>query len=142
MAATQEKRDLDLENLSLSSRQINEKHIPGEDPGAPIPEFPGSEKNEDIQDIKGEILDAGSLDDEEDLEESIRLVPKIVRELVSMEDDPNTPTVTFRSAALARSVALDAANWMTTGSSSMFVENSLSREYWLAAKTLARIMGV
>lgn len=62
-----------------------------DDPVAPVPHYPGEKA-----DVKGELEnDVGSLEDEE-VEESIRLVPKIVRELVSMDDDPTLPTVTFR----------------------------------------------
>lgn len=78
-----------------STPDHNEKsqhfQTPEDDPVAPVPHYPG-EKSE----VKGELEnDAGSLEDEE-VEESIRLVPKIVRELVSMDDDPTLPTVTFR----------------------------------------------
>lgn len=66
-----------------------------EDPAAPIPHFPGESKDDIKNELKALEADAGSLDEEE-LEESIRLVPKIVRELVSMDDDPTLPTVTFR----------------------------------------------
>jgi len=66
-----------------------------DDPVAPIPHYPGDSKDDIKNEYKALEADAGSLDEEE-LEESIRLVPKIVRELVSMEDDPTLPTVTFR----------------------------------------------
>lgn len=74
---------------------VHKGKVPEEDPVAPIPHFPSEEKS-DIKDELGAFeADAGSLEEEE-LEESIRLVPKIVRELVSMDDDPTLPTVTFR----------------------------------------------
>ncbi|KAG0238060.1 hypothetical protein BGW42_007614 [Actinomortierella wolfii] len=143
MAATHEKHELDLEGQTSPTRLHDEKHIPGEDPGAPVPEFPGSNKVDDIKDIKGDIVDAGSLDEEE-LEESIRLVPKIVRELVSMDDDPNTPTVTFRYFVLsAIFIALGATisqiAWFRTTAAdfSMFFVQIVS--YWLGnlmARTL------
>lgn len=35
-------------------------------------------------------------EDEADLAEDLRELPKIVRSIVSLEDDPNAPTITFR----------------------------------------------
>lgn len=78
-----------------SSTSLHREKLPEEDPVAPIPHFP-SENKEDIKDELAKLeADAGSLEEDE-LEESIRLVPKIVRELVSMDDDPALPVVTFR----------------------------------------------
>lgn len=70
-----------------------------EDPIAPIPHFPSEHKDDVKDELAGLETDPGSLEegqDKEELEESIRLVPKIVRELVSMDDDPTLPTITFR----------------------------------------------
>lgn len=36
------------------------------------------------------------LENEDDLPEDVRVLPKIVRNIVSLEDDPTAPTVTFR----------------------------------------------
>jgi hypothetical protein len=38
----------------------------------------------------------GEEEDEADLPEDVRVLPKIVRSIVSLEDDPNAATVTFR----------------------------------------------
>jgi len=76
-----------------SSASLHGERYPEEDPVAPIPHFPSENKN--VKDELGKIEDAGSLEEEE-LEESIRLVPEIVRELVSMDDDPSLPIITFR----------------------------------------------
>lgn len=47
-----------------------------------------------------QIIDSGESqaveEDEADLPEDIRGIPKIVRSIVSLEDDPNAPTITFR----------------------------------------------
>jgi hypothetical protein len=80
--------------MSTGKYSVNEK-TPREDPAAPIPHFPSEYKSDIKDELAGVEEDAGSLEEEE-LEESIRLVPKIVRELVSMDDDPTLPTVTFR----------------------------------------------
>jgi hypothetical protein len=69
-----------------------------EDPVSYIPRYPSEHKDDIKDDLVGIETDPGSLEggDVDDLEESIRLVPKIVRELVSMDDDPSLPTITFR----------------------------------------------
>lgn len=73
-----------------------------EDTIAAVPHFPSEpkDKEEFNEELTRVDTDPGSLEEgqsaEDDLEESIRLVPKIVRELVSMEDDPTLPTLTFR----------------------------------------------
>ncbi|KAG0359272.1 OPT super, partial [Mortierella sp. AD032] len=117
-----------------------EKHIVSEnfheeDPVAPIPHFPSEYKSNIKDELGGIDDDAGSLEEEE-LEESIRLVPKIVRELVSMDDDPTLPTVTFRYFVLSTIlVALGAVtsqiSWFrtTSASYSMFFVQIVS--YWL-----------
>jgi hypothetical protein len=63
-----------------------------------IGHFPPEQKDGIKEELAGIETDPGFLErgGEEELEESIRLVPKIVRELVSMDDDPTLPTITFR----------------------------------------------
>jgi hypothetical protein len=81
-----------LEKLAHDETVVDDKaHI--EDSVAPISHRPGETKNEIKDGLNAQETDAGSLDEEE---QSIRLVPKVVRELISMDDDPTLPTVTFR----------------------------------------------
>ncbi|KAF9088306.1 hypothetical protein BGX27_002722 [Mortierella sp. AM989] len=123
------------EKRSFDSSSLNDAKIPVEDPVAPIPHYP-SENKEDIKDELEAIgTDVGSLDEEE-LEESIRLVPKIVRELVSMDDDPTLPTVTFRYFVLSTffislGAVISQISWFrtTSASYSMFFVQIVS--YWL-----------
>ncbi|KAG0361897.1 hypothetical protein BGX24_005234, partial [Mortierella sp. AD032] len=127
----------------MSEKHVVNEKIPEEDPVAPIPHFPSEYKSDFKDELGGIDADAGSLEDEE-LEESIRLVPKIVRELVSMDDDPTLPTVTFRYFVLSTIfVALGAVisqiSWFrtTSASYSMFFVQIVS--YWLGnlmARTL------
>ncbi|KAG0011323.1 hypothetical protein BGZ80_000768 [Entomortierella chlamydospora] len=123
------------EKRSSESSSIRDEKFPVEDPVAPIPHFPSENK----KDIKNELnaieSDAGSLGDGE-LEESIRLVPKVVRELVSMDDDPTLPTVTFRYFILsAFFVALGAVisqiSWFRTTSASYSMFFVQIASYWL-----------
>lgn len=63
------------------------------------PHFSLERKEVLLEELRRVDTDPGSLEEgkeEEEVEESIRLVPKIVRELVSMDDDPTLPTLTFR----------------------------------------------
>lgn len=63
-----------------------------------VPPFSLERKEVLLEELKRIDTDPGSLEEgeEEEIEESIRLLPKIVRELVSMDDDPTLPTITFR----------------------------------------------
>lgn len=85
---------------SVDNEQTYE--MENEDTIAAFPHFPSEpkDKEEFNEELARVDTDPGSLEQgqsaEDDLEESIRLVPKIVRELVSMEDDPTLPTLTFR----------------------------------------------
>ena len=88
---TSEKKSLD----SSSSNGEKQHHTDGyvEDPSAPVPHVP-SDIKKGVDGIA--TVETDSSIDGEEQDESIRLVPKVVRELVSMEDDPNLPTITFR----------------------------------------------
>ncbi|KAG0024539.1 hypothetical protein BGZ82_010426 [Podila clonocystis] len=126
-----------------STPDHNEKsqhfQTPVDDPVAPVPHYPGEKA-----DVKGELEnDVGSLEDGE-VEESIRLVPKIVRELVSMDDDPTLPTVTFRYFLLsfifiALGAVISQIAWFrtTAASYSMFFVQIVS--FWLG-NLLARVL--
>lgn len=80
----------------------NTYEMENEDTIASVPYFPSEpkDKEEFIEELARVDTDPGSLEEgkstEDDLDESIRLVPKIVREVLSMDDDPTLPTLTFR----------------------------------------------
>ncbi|KAF9903593.1 hypothetical protein EC991_003505 [Linnemannia zychae] len=110
-----------------------------EDPTVPIPHVP-SESNGDVKDELADLeANPGSLEegqDKEELEESIRLVPKIVRELVSMDDDPTLPTITFRFFVLSTmfsglGAVISQISWFRTTAApySMYFVQIVS--YWL-----------
>ncbi|KAF9314644.1 hypothetical protein BGZ91_005954 [Linnemannia elongata] len=118
-----------------------------EDPVTPIPHFPSEQKDNVKDELAGLETDPGSLEegqDKEELEESIRLIPKIVRELVSMDDDPSLPTITFRFFVLSTmfsclGAVISQISWFrtTAASYSMFFVQIVS--YWLGtlmARTL------
>ncbi|KAG0294365.1 hypothetical protein BGZ96_001360 [Linnemannia gamsii] len=108
--------------------------------------FPSEQKDGIKDEHSGMEADPGSLEggDDEELEESIRLVPKIVRELVSMDDDPTLPTITFRYFVLssifsALGAVISQVSWFRTTATpySMFFVQIAS--YWLGtlmARTL------
>ncbi|KAG0290125.1 OPT super, partial [Linnemannia gamsii] len=108
----------------------------------PITHLPSEQKVE----LAGGETDPCFLErgDEEELEESLRLVPKIVRELVSIDDDPTLPTITFRFFVLSTTFAalgaiITQVAWFrtTAASYSMFFVQIVS--YWLGnlmARTL------
>ncbi|KAG0283561.1 hypothetical protein BGZ97_008486, partial [Linnemannia gamsii] len=109
-----------------------------EDPVSYIPRYPSEHKDDIKDDLVGIETDPGSLEggDVDDLEESIRLVPKIVRELVSMDDDPSLPTITFRYFVLstifsALGAVISQVSWFRTTAApySMFFVQIVS--YWL-----------
>lgn len=58
-------------------------------------------KSHDAEKLPHDVTTSGDSpvadeEDEADLPEDVRQLPKIVRSIVSLEDDPNAPTVTFR----------------------------------------------
>ncbi|KAF9572651.1 hypothetical protein BGW38_008503, partial [Lunasporangiospora selenospora] len=121
-----------------------DRRIPEEDPAAPIPYYPGDSKNDIKKELGAIEAEVGSLDEEAELEESILLVPKVVRELISMDDDPTLPTVTFRYFVLSTifislGAVISQIAWFrtTSASYSMFFVQIMS--YWLGT-VMARVL--
>ncbi|KAH7036100.1 OPT oligopeptide transporter protein-domain-containing protein [Linnemannia elongata] len=113
-----------------------------EDTIAAVPHFPSEpkDKEEFNEELTRVDTDPGSLEEgqsaEDDLEESIRLVPKIVRELVSMEDDPTLPTLTFRYFVLSTIFAalgamISQISWFRTTAASFSIFFVQIVSYWL-----------
>ncbi|KAF2108814.1 OPT oligopeptide transporter protein-domain-containing protein [Lophiotrema nucula] len=78
-----------LERVETTEELANNKTDPGttnvktSDPEKPDTDIPG-------------LSGPASADDVEDLPEDVRALPQVVRNIVSLEDDPTAPTITFR----------------------------------------------
>ena len=62
------------------------------DPGTANVNSPDPEK----PDTGSGSADPAVADNEDDLPEDVRALPQVVRNIVSLEDDPSAPTITFR----------------------------------------------
>ncbi|KAG0297395.1 hypothetical protein BGZ97_004301, partial [Linnemannia gamsii] len=122
--------------------------VDNEDTVVSGPHFPLERKIELLEELRRVDTDPGSLEEgkEQEVEESIRLVPKIVRELVSMDDDPTLPTLTFRYFVLSTVFAAMGAliaqiSWFRTTSASYSIFFVQVVSYWLG-NLMARALPV